>query len=181
MRGVPLRARNPSSRSTLGFFGAADDHRPADAVLEHLRAAQNQRTHEPLAKLGFGDQQSPHSVGGKDQRLDQLAGYGVTERRPAGELRQFAKEGPRAECVKVPAHAVGLVAVNVHLAAENDSEADANFANPRKCVPHREAADLPETPSTLDIRRIEMRENLVAARLEDRRVALSPMFKLLER
>ena len=79
-----------------------------------------------------------------DQRLNRLAGYGVAERRPAVELRQFAKEGPRAECVKVLARAVGLVAVNVHLAAENDGEADANFANLRQCVPQREAADLPK-------------------------------------
>jgi hypothetical protein len=59
------------------------------------------------------------------------------------------------------------------LAAENDGEADANFANLRQCVPQREAADLPETPSAFDIRRIEMRENLVAALLEDRRVAIA--------
>ena len=128
-----------------------DDHWPADAILEHLRAAQDQRTHQPFAKIGFGDQQSPHPVGRKDQRLNRLAGYGVAERRPAVELRQFAKEGPRAECVNVLAHAVGLVALNVYWAAENDSEADANFANLRQCVPQREAADLPETPSAFDI------------------------------
>jgi hypothetical protein len=46
--------------------------------------------------------------------------------------------------------------------------------------PQREAADLPETPSAFDIRRIEMRQNLVAARLEDRRGAIAH-FTLLER
>ena len=57
----------------VGIFGAADDHRPADAGLEHLRAAQDQRAHQPFAKLGFGDQQSAHPVRRKDQRLDRLA------------------------------------------------------------------------------------------------------------
>ena len=88
-----------------------------------MRAAQDQRAHQPFAKLGFGDQQSPHSVGRKDQRLDGLGNYAVAERRPAGELRQFANERARAEGVKVLASAVGVVAVNVYLAAENDGEA----------------------------------------------------------
>jgi hypothetical protein len=74
-------------------------------------------------KLGFGDQQSPHPVGRKDQRLDGLGNYAVAERRPASKLRQFANERAGAECVKVLASAVGVVAVNVNLAAENDGEA----------------------------------------------------------
>ena len=53
-------------------FGATDDHRSANAGLEHLRAAQDQRAHQPFAKLGFGDQQCPHTVRRKDQRLDGL-------------------------------------------------------------------------------------------------------------
>ena len=63
------------------------------------------------------------SVGRKDQRLDGLGNYAVAERRPAGELRQFADEHARAEGVKVLASAVGVVAGNVNLAAENDGEA----------------------------------------------------------
>ena len=154
----------------VGVFGAADDDRPADAVLQHLRAAQDQRAHQPFAKLRFGDQQSPHAIGREDQRLDGLAGDGVAERRPAGELGQFAEERARAECVKVLALAVGVVAIDVDLPAEDDAETDADFADRRQCLARGETADLAETPCTLDVRRIEKREDLVTARLDDRRV-----------
>ena len=173
--GIELHARRAIAREKalepqhVGIFGAADDHRSADAGLEHLRAAQDQRAHQPFAKLGFGDQQSPHPVGRKDQRLDRLGNYAVAERRPAGELRQFANERARAECVKVLALAVGVVAVNVNLAAENDGEAEADFADRRQRLAGREAAYFAEAPGALDIRRIEMREDLVASRLDDRR------------
>ncbi len=123
MRGVALRARKPSSRSTSPFSEPTDDHRSADAGLEHLRAAQDKRAHQPFAKIGFGDQQSPHPVGRKYQCLEGLGNYAVAERRPAHELRQFANECARAECVEVLASAVGIVAVNVNLAAKNDGEA----------------------------------------------------------
>jgi hypothetical protein len=97
--------------------------------LEQLRATQYQRAHQPFAKLRLGDQQSPHPVGRNDQRVDGLGNYAVAERRPTGELRQFANERARAECGKVLALAVGVVAVNVNFAAENDGEALADFAD----------------------------------------------------
>ena len=154
----------------VGIFGAADDDRPADAILQHLRAAQDQRAHQPFAKLGFGDQQSAHAVRREDQRLDGFAGDGIAERRPAGELRQFAEERARAECVKMLALAVGVVAIDVDLPAEDDAETDADFADRRQCLARREAADLAEAPCTLDVGGVEKRKDLVAARLDDRRM-----------
>jgi hypothetical protein len=52
-----------------------------------------------------------------------MCNHAVAERRPASELRQFANECARPERVKVLASAVGVVAVNINLAAENDGEA----------------------------------------------------------
>ena len=37
----------------VGILGAADNDRPAGADLEQTHAAQNQRAHDALAKLGF--------------------------------------------------------------------------------------------------------------------------------
>ena len=177
--GIELHARRAIAREKalepqhVGIFGAADDHRSADAGLQHLRAAQDQRAHQPFAEVGLGDQQRPHPVGRKDQRLDRLGNDAVAERRPAGELRQFANECARAEFVKVLALAVGVVAVNVNLAAENDGEAEADFANGRQRFARREAAYLAEARGALDIRRVELREDLVASRLNDRRAGLT--------
>ena len=152
----------------IGIFGAADDHRSADTVLKHLRPAQDQRAHHPFAELGFGDHQGTYAVGRKDQRLDRSAGHGVAERWPAGKLRQFAKQRARAERVKVLALAVSFVAVYVHLAAENDAEPGTDFANLGQRLAGGKAAYLSEAAGALDVVRIKMRQDLVAAGLEHR-------------
>ena len=153
----------------IGVFGTADDDRAADAILQHLCSAQDQRAHQPFAKLRFGDQQGPHTIGREDQRLDRLAGDGVAKRRPAGELGQFAEEGARAEREKMLALAVRVVAIHVDLPVEDDAETDADLADRRQRLARGEAADLTEAPRPLDVRRIEQREDLVTARVDDRR------------
>ena len=55
-------------------------------------AAQDQRAHDPLAEIGFGDQQRAQPVGRNDQRSHGLLRGGVRKRRPPGHLRQFAHE-----------------------------------------------------------------------------------------
>jgi hypothetical protein len=60
--GIESHARRAVAREKafepqhIGVLGAADDDRPADAILQHLRAAQDQCAHQPFAKLRFGDQ-----------------------------------------------------------------------------------------------------------------------------
>ena len=39
----------------VGILGAADNDRPAGADFEQADAAQDQRAHDPFAKLGFGN------------------------------------------------------------------------------------------------------------------------------
>ncbi len=156
----------------VGIFRAPDDHRAADALVEHLGSAQDQRPHQPFAKLGFGHQQRPHAVGRKDQRLDRLARNRIAERRPAGKLRQLAEKRTRAEGKKVLAIAVGVVAVDVDLPAQHDAEADTDFAGLRQHLTGRKMADFSETPGAFDIGCIEVRQDLVAARFEDRGVGV---------
>src|SRR5262249_40027370 len=154
----------------IGIFGTADDDGPADAFLQHLRAAQDQRAHQPFAQLRFGVQQSAHAIGREDQRLDGLAGDGVAKRWPARELRQLAEERARAECVKVLALAMGVVAIDINLSFEDDAETDADFAGSRQRRARGETPDLAEAPCTLDVRGIEQWKDLVMARLDDRRL-----------
>ena len=174
--GIESHARRAVAREKalepqhVGVFGAADDDGPADAILQHLRAAQDQRAHQPFAKLRFGDQQSPHAIWRENQRLYGFAGDGIAERRPAGELGQLAEERARAECVKMLAFAMGIVAIDVDLPAEDDAETYADFTDRRQCLAWGETADLAEAPCTLDVGCVEKRKDLVAARLDDRRI-----------
>src|SRR5262249_38839894 len=123
----------------------------------------------PFAKFRFGDQQGAHATGRENQRLDGLASNGVTERTMAGELRQFAKERAWSERVEVLALAMGIVAINVDLSAEDETEANADFADRGQGLASGEPAHVTEAPSALDVCRIEERQDLVAARLDDRR------------
>ena len=65
---------------------------PAGAGLQQADAAQDQRAHDPLAQFGFRNQQRAQPVRRNDQRLYRLLRDGVHQRRPAGQLRQFAHE-----------------------------------------------------------------------------------------
>ena len=68
---------------------------------------------------------------------------------------------------------MGVVAVNVNLAAENDGEAYADLADRRQRIAGREAAYFAEAPGALDIRRIQMREDLITSRFNDRRFGIT--------
>ena len=68
---------------------------------------------------------------------------------------------------------MGIVAVNVNLAAENDGKAYADFADRRQRLAGREAAYLAEAPGALDIRRVQMREDLITSRFNDRRFGVT--------
>ena len=76
----------------VAIVGAADDDRAAGAGFQQPDAADDQRAHDPLAELGFGDQQGAQPVRRDDQRLHRLLRGGVRQRRPSGQLRQFAYE-----------------------------------------------------------------------------------------
>ena len=106
------------------------------------------------------------------EKISALTGSLATasaKRRPAGELGQFAEEGARAEREKMLALAVRVVAIHVDLPVEDDAETDADLADRRQRLARGEAADLTEAPRPLDVRRIKQREDLVTARVDDRR------------
>ena len=53
------------------------------------------------------------------------------------------------------AFAVGIVAIDVDLPAEDDAETYADFADRRQCLAWGETADLTEAPCTLDVGGVE--------------------------
>ena len=72
--------------------GRADQHRAADTALDQADAAQDQRTHDALAEIGFRDQQRTELVRRNQQRLDLALGMAVDQCDAAGELADFGQE-----------------------------------------------------------------------------------------
>ena len=71
---------------------SADQHRAADAALDQVDPAQDQRAHDALAEIGFGDQQRPQLLRRDQQRLDIALGMAVDQRDAAGELADLGEK-----------------------------------------------------------------------------------------
>ena len=64
----------------------------ADAALDQADSAQDQRAHDALAEIGFGDQQRAQLVRRNQQRLDVTLGAAVDQRDAAGKLADFGEK-----------------------------------------------------------------------------------------
>ena len=64
----------------------------ADAALDQADPAQDQRAHDALAEIGFGDQQRAQFLRRDQQRLDLAFGMAVDQRDAAGELADLGQE-----------------------------------------------------------------------------------------
>ena len=63
--------------------GSTHDQRPADAALDQADAAEDQRPHDALAKVGLGDQKPAQAFRRNDNGLDFTLGRASTsEARP---------------------------------------------------------------------------------------------------
>ncbi len=153
----------------VAILGPADDDRSAGAGLEQADAAQDQRAHDPLAEIGFRDQQRAEPVRRNDQRLHRLLGGGVDQRRPAGHLRQFAHElaGPVRDD-QAMRHA-GLVALgDVDLAGQDDDKPGTDLAGCEQRLAGGKGANFAEPAHPLDLDRIEIGKHLIATPLDNR-------------
>jgi len=65
----------------------------ADAALDQADPAQNQRTHDALAEIGFR-QQRAHSLRWDQQRFDVAFRGTIDQRESARELAEFSHELP---------------------------------------------------------------------------------------
>ena len=75
----------------IAVLGAADDDRSACSRLQDGDAAQDQRAHDALAKLGFRNHQRPQPLRRNDERLDRLL---AQLRPPAPDGRPIAPVRP---------------------------------------------------------------------------------------
>jgi hypothetical protein len=147
--------------------GAANDHRPR-AGLEQANAPQDEGAHDALPEFRFRHQQRTQPVGRNDHRLHRLQCLGVDQGRPACELREFAHEGAwkMGDDRLAVAHAVSPA--DGDLAGQNDGQAAADFTDLGQRLPCTVAAELAKPAHALDLRRLERREHLVAAPVDDR-------------
>ncbi len=65
---------------------------PPAPSLEQADAAQDERAHDALAELGFGNEQRPQPVRRDNDTAHRLERGRIRKRRPPGHLRQFAEE-----------------------------------------------------------------------------------------
>ena len=74
----------------------ADEDRASEAGLKQSHPAKNERPHDALAELGFGDQQRTQTFGRNEQGLDVALRRAVRDRRAPGELTGLSRELTRA-------------------------------------------------------------------------------------
>src|SRR5580692_4391696 len=70
----------------------ADQHRSSGTTLDQADAAKDQRAHDALAEIRFGDQQRPQSLRRDQQRFDVALGVAVDQRNAARELADFSEK-----------------------------------------------------------------------------------------
>ena len=64
----------------------------ARPALQYGGPTQDQRPHDALAEVSFGNDQRPQAIGGDDESLDRLLRHSVRQRGPARQLRHLADE-----------------------------------------------------------------------------------------
>src|SRR5260370_23820876 len=105
-----------------------DQHRAADAALDQVDPAQDQRAHDALAEIGFGDQQRPQFIRRNQKRFDVALGMAIDQRDAARELADFGEEltGPLIDDRRDMAEAVALGDRN--MAGQHDKHARSGLA-----------------------------------------------------
>ena len=101
LMGMAVAGEKSVQPQHVAIVGAADDDRPAGARLDQPDAAQDQGAHDPLAELGFRDQQRAQPVRRDDQSLDRSVRVGIDQDGPARELSELAHERRRRSWVVI--------------------------------------------------------------------------------
>ena len=88
---MAVAAQEIDQPEDVGIGFVADDDRPR-AGLDQPDAAEDQRAHDALAKVGFGDQQGAQAIRRDRDRLDVGPGDRVDQIGPARQLGELAEE-----------------------------------------------------------------------------------------
>ncbi len=115
----------------------ADEDRAREAGLKQSHPAKNERPHDALAELGFGDQQRTQTFGRNEQGLDVALRRAVRDRRAPGELTGLSRELTRALFDDRSHMAEAIALDNRQDALEHDKHAWAEFSGFEQLLPVR--------------------------------------------
>ncbi len=105
-----------------------DQHRAADPALDQADPAQDQRAHDALAEIGFGDQQRAQSLRRNQERLDITLGMAVDQSDAAGELADLGEKLPRALIDHRRDVTEAIALGDRHMAGQDDEHAGPGLA-----------------------------------------------------
>jgi hypothetical protein len=126
---LPVASEKPLQAQYVRLIGPSDDDRPACAAFQQAHAAQDQRPHDALAKVGLLHHQIAQSVRANDECLNRLGGLGVHQRRTGGELCKFARELSRLVRDDDFAPAESATLADFHLAGKNHDQTRRHVAS----------------------------------------------------
>ena len=141
----------------------ADDHGSTHAGFDERDAAQDQRAHDALAQIGFGDDQRAQLIRRNQKRLDLIVRLSVHHRLPPGKLRNLGEKlaatsaGERHDMTKPVAQA------RAHGALQHDEHPRARLAGGQQTLACCVATHRAEAADARDFGFRELREQLLAA------------------
>ena len=124
--------------------------------------AQDQRAHDPLAEVRFGDDQRAQLIGRHEQRLDIVVRVRIHQRGATGERPDLAEE--LAMAVRDERHDVSqpVALAQRHPAAENDEHPGTGLAGGDEALAARVASRRPEAADARDLGIRQLRKHLMA-------------------
>ena len=149
--------------------GGPDQDRTGLSHLQQPNPAQDQGAHDAFAEDGFLHQHIAQPAWRQHDRLDVAACYRIDQRRPAGQLRQFAQEFARTMLRDRLASRYCATLAHIDGTLEHKGKPGRDFAGLHDEGAIREVADFAETAQPRDIRFLQKRKHLVAAGLKQRR------------
>src|SRR5258705_103530 len=138
--------------------------RPSEAALDQADPAQDQRAHDALAKIGFGDQQRAQPLRRNQKRLDVALGMAIDQRGAARELTDFGEKltGPLIDHRRDVTEAIALR--DRDMAGQDHEHPRSGLAGLEQRFAGLVTADLAEPAHSRDIRRRQYRECLLKTR-----------------
>ena len=140
-----------------------DQHRTADPALDQADPAQDQRAHDALAEIGFGDQQRAQPLRRNQKCFDVAFGMAVDQRDAARELADLGEKlsRPLVDHRRDVAEAVALGDRN--MAGQHHEHAGSGLAGLEQHFAVLVVAHLAEPAHARDLLRRQRREGLLQA------------------
>jgi hypothetical protein len=152
----------------IGTVQVADQYGSAASGVDMGHAAQDQRPDDPLAKLGFGDDQRVKPIGRDEERFDLvIIRFGVDHRDAGGELSDLAGELSRSVADDLRPASQSVTRDHRQCALQHDEHAGRVFSRPKQPLATAVLATLAESLDARDISLAKDRKGLIAAPPDD--------------